>query len=334
MAVPVDPKIRKQLTEERAYEAIDLWKGKRKFELLDDVQNIVQRITINGEKKIIRFTPSTSRSFNEVRAEIDWLNYLIENSIPAAAPICSSTGNFVEKLDIESGYFSVCVFEHAKGDFVTFYDGQTWHTPLIQKWGEIMGKMHKLSKQYKPRIKNAKRMDWPWDKSIEEAKQCVPEEYQQVITDMAKVVQRIKHHPKTPDTYGLIHNDLNPTNIFTYNDEITIFDFDDCAYNYFIHDVAVTIPQYAVFMQQSHWQKLLNEFFSNFMKGYQKENLLPNYAYSHINDHLQAINLGGVVFSFEIDEKNRKLYNDYFQTVLDRYNKGHPIFTLDFCTLI
>jgi Ser/Thr protein kinase RdoA (MazF antagonist) len=298
------------------------------------VQNIVQRISIKGKNKIIRFTPSTSRSFDEVRAEIDWISYLVENNIPAAAPISSSSGNLVERLTVEDRYFSVCVFEHAKGDFATFHDGRTWKTSLIQKWGAIMGKMHALAKQYNPRVSNAKRMEWPWDKSIKEARQYVPNEYKQVITDIEEVVQRIKQHPKNPDTYGLIHNDLNPTNIFTHNDEITIFDFDDCAYNYFIHDIAVTIPQYANFMQQSHWQKPLNGFFSNFMKGYLKENIIPDYTYTHINDHLRAINLGGVVFSFEIDEKNRKLYNDYFQTVLDRYKNKHPIFNLDFRTLI
>ena len=137
-----------------------------------------------------------------------------------------------------------------------------------------MGKMHAISKTYQPRIPNARRMEWPWDKSVEEARKYVPNEYKKVIKDIEMVVNRIKQHPKNPDTYGLIHNDLNPTNIYTHGDEITIFDFDDCAYNYFIHDIAVIIPQYANFMRQTDWKETLKGFFSHFMKGYLKENTL------------------------------------------------------------
>ena len=46
--------------------------------------------------------------------------------------------------------------------------------------------------------------------------------------------------PKIADSYGLIHNDFNDGN-FTVdydNGDITVFDFDDCCYFWFMYDLA------------------------------------------------------------------------------------------------
>jgi Ser/Thr protein kinase RdoA (MazF antagonist) len=45
-----------------------------------------------------------------------------------------------------------------------------------------------------------------------------------------------------PDTFGLVHTDLNFSNIFVgESSSITAFDFDDCHYNWFAYDLSVPL---------------------------------------------------------------------------------------------
>ncbi|HEY8717803.1 phosphotransferase enzyme family protein [Pengzhenrongella sp.] len=52
---------------------------------------------------------------------------------------------------------------------------------------------------------------------------------------------------KTPATWGLIHADLRPSNIMINGGELTIIDFDDCGYGWFMYDFASALS----FMEHS-----------------------------------------------------------------------------------
>lgn len=51
--------------------------------------------------------------------------------------------------------------------------------------------------------------------------------------EMNEILQRFSRMPATPSDYGLIHSDVNPTNFHVDQGKITLFDFDDCGYNWF-----------------------------------------------------------------------------------------------------
>src|SRR5660397_237830 len=44
--------------------------------------------------------------------------------------------------------------------------------------------------------------------------------------------------PRTAETWGLIHADLRPSNIMIADDTLTVIDFDDCGYSWFLYDFA------------------------------------------------------------------------------------------------
>jgi len=51
---------------------------------------------------------------------------------------------------------------------------------------------------------------------------------------------QLRELPVNNEAYGIIHDDLNPSNIHIDNSgNITVFDFDHCAYGWRIHDLAV-----------------------------------------------------------------------------------------------
>jgi amicoumacin kinase len=53
--------------------------------------------------------------------------------------------------------------------------------------------------------------------------------------------ERLRGHPKSSQTYGLIHGDFGDTNYRHQYDRLNIFDFDDCCYHWFVYDLAITI---------------------------------------------------------------------------------------------
>ena len=58
--------------------------------------------------------------------------------------------------------------------------------------------------------------------------------------------------PKDDDCYGLIHADIHQGNFFVdENDNITIFDFDDCHYHWFAYDLAVPLFGLAISLRDN-----------------------------------------------------------------------------------
>jgi len=43
---------------------------------------------------------------------------------------------------------------------------------------------------------------------------------------------------RTPQSWGLIHADLRPSNLMIDADQLTVIDFDDCGFSWFLYDFA------------------------------------------------------------------------------------------------
>ena len=48
-------------------------------------------------------------------------------------------------------------------------------------------------------------------------------------------------HSKKPNEYGLIHADLHRGNFFYHEEKMTVLDFDDSCYHWYLYDVAIPI---------------------------------------------------------------------------------------------
>ncbi|MFC0562161.1 phosphotransferase enzyme family protein [Halalkalibacter alkalisediminis] len=94
----------------------------------------------------------------------------------------------------------------------------------------------------------------------------------QAIDDVLKAVKVLS---KEPQQYGLIHSDLHTGNFHFDGKVIKVFDFDDCGFQHFMHDIA--IPLYYLpwqFPHENDEEEVLafsKMFLSHFLKGYEKE---------------------------------------------------------------
>jgi Ser/Thr protein kinase RdoA (MazF antagonist) len=131
------------------------------------------------------------------------------------------------------------------------------------------------------------------------------------------------------DSYGLVHCDLNTTNFHVNNAQITFFDFDDCAYNWFVNDIAVAMPLYSELFAKADWEARLTEFFQWYMRGYSEENHLDESWLEVLPISLRLQNIICLIACHQSNVPNSR-YRSFYELVLKIYQQGHPIFDFDF----
>jgi Ser/Thr protein kinase RdoA (MazF antagonist) len=117
-------------------------------------------------------------------------------------------------------------------------------------------------------------------------------------------IEYLQSLPQDPDGYGLIHQDAHGGNFFVddgYN--ITLFDFDDCAYGHYVYDIAMALF-YAI-TNRPDAAEFGPHFFGHFMRGYRQENQLDSKWFAEIPHFLKLreFDLYAVVYrSFDLDK--------------------------------
>jgi len=229
----------------------------------------------NEEQFILRLTNESHRSFEMIKAEIEWIQYLFQKGISVSCPIPSQSGNFIEKIELENGYVTAVSFIKADGNSLT--EEELYHNDdLIYEMGRFMGKMHAATKGYSPKSNDAKRPQW-----FEEAENVtsisLPESETEIIQEYNRLNQLLSKIPISLETYGLVHMDFHYNNLFFDGKKFTIFDFDACRYSWFVNDIAVAlfyaIPFHLNFDDRRVFGK---QFIKKFLEGYRKKNHLNN----------------------------------------------------------
>ncbi|MHA1555992.1 MAG: phosphotransferase enzyme family protein [Candidatus Heimdallarchaeota archaeon] len=274
-------------SDEILNQAINLFElEKDKTTKIDSFESFIFESVWKGVPCILRITHSSHRNMEQVKGELDWINYLADNSAPVCQAYPSSNGNYVEKIkQQESSYFLVAIFQKAEGLFLN-KNKHLLTDSLIMEWGKLVGKLHRLTKEYLPAIKESKRPVWSdYTPKIEEYLNEEP-----VALKRAKeIIKTIRSLPKDRDSYGLIHYDIHQANFLINNGEITLFDFDDSEYNWFVADIAVILftALWAKLNGEKSREEFISDFLIKFLKGYKQENELSNWWVNKISEFLR-----------------------------------------------
>ncbi|RAL24117.1 phosphotransferase enzyme family protein [Thermoflavimicrobium daqui] len=234
---------------------------------------------------IMKITHSLRRTKDYIMGELDFLNFLIDRGANVARALPSSYGNWVEIIPTgqTDSYFLVIVYEKAKGKLPTEAE---WNHHLFETWGQTLGKIHAISKEYKLPNSAFKRQEWNEEDQLDIAK-YVPNSQTKVFEQVEKLMDRIASLPKDRNSYGLIHGDFHHKNFFVENGIITVFDFDDVTYNWYINDIA-TILYFVNMHPLKPWVKEFPRcFLDPFLIGYCRENQLDPIWFKYLPDFLR-----------------------------------------------
>jgi Ser/Thr protein kinase RdoA (MazF antagonist) len=237
---------------------------------LGGFESFIYEFQRDSRAYILRLAHSLRRSRSLIRGEVDWMSYLADGGTPVPRAILSDQGELVEAIDDGHGaYFLATAFEKAHGR-PPWEVG--WTSDLFVKYGQLLGRIHALSRRYEPPEGDGTRPQWD-DPIMQDIERNLPATEAIVVSKYRGIMEHVRALPRDADSYGLIHFDAHEANLLIDNDgTITLFDFDDCAYGWFAYDIAVVL--FYIVMGKDDIPGFTRGFMSHFLRGYAQENVL------------------------------------------------------------
>ncbi len=275
---------------------------------LEGFENYIYRFARKGQDLILRIGHTLHRSASHTRAEIDWLNYLVDRGLPVARPVVSQGGRWLEVIDPgrDQGHFVAVAFERAPGlilDDEPQAKARYWNGDLFEQWGAVMGRLHRAATEYKDPSPKARRPEWH-EYDVLALERFVPAEQTAVYAHARELMARLRALPTDRGSYGLIHADLTQWNFVVHEGKLTAFDFDSCEYAWFAKDIAVSLS-YAVHSDERDRSRFVPHFLSHFVRGYWREYDLPPWWLEQIPDLLRLQRLILYSFSYQLLRSRR-----------------------------
>jgi len=205
---------------------------------LQFVSTVANRVYFSPEKHLyVHLTNPTHSNRLDLEAALHWMAFLKEEGAHFAHPVRSIQSLFLEEITEESETYLVSVFKEAKGIQAT---EPQYTAKLFTEWGRIVGLLHKATKKYDPPISIKEHFKEKASKYHHNIQTLAKPEDGAIYYEARRLVEYLDSLSKGENEYGFIHADFHRGNFRVDEDgKITLFDFDDCIYHWFVYDVAV-----------------------------------------------------------------------------------------------
>lgn len=190
--------------------------------------NAVYPFLWHGNRRFLRLSPVSEKMENNLKGELEFLCYLQSRSYPAVIPVAANSGELVVTIDSIWGKYYASVFEGVGGKSIEDTD---YNTHIVYAYGKALGQLHMLSAEYSPEIRK-----WTYRDALLWIKKTL-EEYHapdKMLVELEEVRQELDMLPQTKDSFGLVHYDFEPDNVFWDENKqcCTAIDFEDGMYHF------------------------------------------------------------------------------------------------------
>jgi Ser/Thr protein kinase RdoA (MazF antagonist) len=301
--------------------------------LLDGFESFMYEFDRDGKAYILRLSHSLRRTADLICGEVDWINYLAAGGVPVASAVESANGRLVEHIDDgQGGSFLATAFIKARGRHPVKSD---WTSDFCLSYGRILGRIHALSKRYNPAEPAWRRPHWD-DPVMLEVERFLPASDKGIVERYRTLLDHLGTLPRTDQaSYGLIHQDAHAGNLLLADDgTITLFDFDDCVYSWYVNDIAIVLF-YAVIGRDDE-QAFTRWFLPRFLEGYVSETSLEGYRLREIPHFLKLreIDLYAVIHrSFDVHNLEDPWCTRFMKNRRRRIEDGVAYLDFDFDSL-
>lgn len=188
-----------------------------------------EAIEISTNKKfVVRVTPDHENKYQgRVENELFFVNYCVaSNKIHhICAPLKNIDGDFL----IRSGDLLISVSGWALGAPIDFMSYR-WmmEKNIVTAWGKWLAEFHKVSKQFFVDHPGVAKAVQRWD----QVHSCILEGSELHEDDIAVM--------SDPEHYGVLHGDLNVSNLFFVDEtnSLSVFDWDQTQQGWYLFDMA------------------------------------------------------------------------------------------------
>ena len=263
----------------------------------------------NDEKKfVLRISATGDRTEKEYLAETEFVHYLAKGGAPVANVIPSVNGKLVEVVGEDGATVFISLFEYAKG-MLLCDNGYRYRegAPLEEYFyntGKALGKIHKLSKHFEPTTDH-QRPDYFDKYNMEYINQLIPDKYSDLKNAIAERLETFRELPTDTQNYGLVHFDYSDGNyhIDMTNGNITVFDFDNCMYCWYMFDLAnLYLHGEGWFRNESDPAKReagMKHYFDTILKGYESETTIFDNLLNQLPVFIDMVLIENIVDEFE-----------------------------------
>lgn len=207
------------------------------IQFLRQSANVVYEWNQGAQAYILRLTSCSQRDATMILSEIAFMNHLAKHDAPVPRVVPSLAGHLVEQVGESEGAYLAVVFEKLPGIHPT---GTLLTDEVLHKWGQALGKLHRVGKSYQPAEPSLGRAHW-YDLDVFHLDQYIPASQPLILAKCRQMLAKLKQLPTDTNGYGLIHADPEPWNFFLHAGEITFIDFDESCYGWFAFDLAVSL---------------------------------------------------------------------------------------------
>ena len=228
--------------------------------------NFVYEFTKDSKEYIIR--GGTRHSPDQVKAELEWILFLNSCDINVSLPILSVNNNFHEIVKYQGKDVNAVVFEKAPGKEISYRNSDEWNEKTWEEMGRTLGRMHTVAVKFNNETPKYRRKTA--FESVHASSEDIldPQEDAVVIKKFNTLKKKLRELPQENNSFGLIQNDFHTSNFTLDEGKLTVFDFDDSYYFFFMYDLAACIHEsvWAISDDRKLW--LANRFIQSLWKGY------------------------------------------------------------------
>jgi len=259
--------------------ALDLWpvpKGAtaRIINVSENVTFILEGT--GGYRAILRVHRRGYHTAQAISSELDWIEALQKERIVKTPQILNGVnGKRLQRVDTpDLGEIQMVLFDCAPGK----HPDESAELPRqFSILGELAAKLHDHSSRWQ-RPNNFSRMSWGLDEVFGPKAHWgdwrdAPNVDAAVSEVIERAEQRVTHELQEfgigADRHGLIHADMRLANLLVSGNNITVIDFDDCGFGWFLYDFAAAISFF-------EHKPIVPELRAAWLAGYRRVRDLPD----------------------------------------------------------
>lgn len=201
----------------------------------------------SGRHVVFRVHRPGYHTRTEIESELAWLTALGRDGVVATlTPVPKTDGTLIADIDDEGTTRHAVAFELVSGrEPAEGEDLPRWFREL----GAINARLHAHAKSWQP-PEGFVRKRWDYDAMLGSvllwgdwrAALGLTEEGRAILERTALVLRDlVEDYGTAPERFGLVHADMRVANLLVDGDRLSVIDFDDCGFSWYLYDFAAAI---------------------------------------------------------------------------------------------
>jgi Ser/Thr protein kinase RdoA (MazF antagonist) len=260
---------------------------------------------------ILKISHHHWRSQSDIQFELEFLDFLDRHNLPIASPLKTKSDELCVTIHAVEGDRYAALFPYAPGEIPQ--GDLNLEQSIIM--GQALGKLHQTSLQFKNTTpRQCLNLEYLLDDSVETINPYLRNHIQDksyLRETIYQIKQQLTCLGKTAPLWSVCWGDPHSGNVhFTTDNQITLFDFDQCGYGWRVFDLAK-------FLQVSLSAGINRKVRDAFFEGYENVQQLTE---AEVNS-LQALTQVAHIWAWAISIKASAVHN--WSRLDDFYVKRH-----------